>query len=189
MQFKKDQKLAIQAGTQTVTFRRWVKPQARTGGHYNIPPCGAIEVTEVAEIELSDISGVDAAAAGYESMDALRTRLSDATRPLYRIRFVYLGTDAVKVPDRSTPDGAETQALIEKLQRMDRKQPWAVTTLGLIRDHPGTRAADLAVKVDQDTATFKRNVRKLKQLGLTISLEVGYKLSPRGVAVLSETES
>ena len=29
---------------------------------------------------------------------------------------------------------------------------------------------------------FKRNVRKLKELGLTESLEVGYRLSPRGEA-------
>jgi len=32
---------------------------------------------------------------------------------------------------------------------------------------------------------FKANVRKLKALGLTESLEVGYRLSPRGEALLS----
>jgi hypothetical protein len=32
---------------------------------------------------------------------------------------------------------------------------------------------------------FKGNVRKLKELGLTESLEVGYRLSPRGRALLS----
>ena len=31
---------------------------------------------------------------------------------------------------------------------------------------------------------FKTDVRKLKELGLTESLEVGYRLSPRGEAVL-----
>lgn len=31
---------------------------------------------------------------------------------------------------------------------------------------------------------FKRRVRQLKELGLTESLEVGYRLSPRGRAVL-----
>jgi hypothetical protein len=31
---------------------------------------------------------------------------------------------------------------------------------------------------------FKADVRKLKELGLTESLEVGYRLSPRGRAVL-----
>jgi hypothetical protein len=32
--------------------------------------------------------------------------------------------------------------------------------------------------------SFKRDVRKLKELGLTESLEVGYRLSPRGAALL-----
>jgi ribosomal protein S19E (S16A) len=31
---------------------------------------------------------------------------------------------------------------------------------------------------------FKTDVRKLKELGLTESLEVGYRLSPRGQALL-----
>jgi hypothetical protein len=35
-----------------------------------------------------------------------------------------------------------------------------------------------------DTHAFKLNVRKLKNLGLTESLGTGYRLSPRGAAVL-----
>jgi hypothetical protein len=31
---------------------------------------------------------------------------------------------------------------------------------------------------------FKLNVRKLKELGLTESLDIGYRLSPRGEAVM-----
>ena len=61
---------------------------------------------------------------------------------------------------------------------------WAHQALNLISQHEGTRAGDLAPHVGQDTPTFKRNVRKLKQLGLTISLDTGYKLSPRGHAIL-----
>lgn len=47
---------------------------------------------------------------------------------------------------------------------------------------PGRRAADLAEEAGVDKAWFKQNVRKLKALGLTESLEVGYRLSPRGRA-------
>ncbi len=50
----------------------------------------------------------------------------------------------------------------------------------LIARNPGVRAGDLAPQAGQETLDFKRNVRKLKNLGLTISLEVGYRLSPRG---------
>jgi ribosomal protein S19E (S16A) len=42
----------------------------------------------------------------------------------------------------------------------------------------------LALQVDADVPSFKRRVRQLKELGLTESLEVGYRLSPRGRAVL-----
>ena len=49
---------------------------------------------------------------------------------------------------------------------------------------PGHRVDDVARHADQDRPVFKLNVRKLKELGLTESLEVGYRLSPRGEAVL-----
>jgi Mn-dependent DtxR family transcriptional regulator len=54
----------------------------------------------------------------------------------------------------------------------------------MIRDRPAARAGDLAPAMGQETQPFKRDVRKLKELGLTESLEVGYRLSPRGRAVL-----
>jgi hypothetical protein len=46
------------------------------------------------------------------------------------------------------------------------------------------RAPDLAASFGRETQPFKRDVRKLKDLGLTESLEVGYRLSPRGRAFL-----
>jgi hypothetical protein len=54
----------------------------------------------------------------------------------------------------------------------------------LIRDQPGTRAAELAARASRARLSFKADVRKLKELGLTESLEVGYRLSPRGRAFL-----
>jgi len=50
----------------------------------------------------------------------------------------------------------------------------------------GGRAGDLCRMAGQDKMSFKLNVRKLKTLGLTESLEVGYRLSPRGIALLDE---
>ena len=35
---------------------------------------------------------------------------------------------------------------------------------------------------------LKRDVRKLKNLGLTLSLRIGYRLSPRGHAYLEATD-
>jgi hypothetical protein len=46
------------------------------------------------------------------------------------------------------------------------------------------RAPDLAAGLGRETLPFKADVRKLKELGLTESLLVGYRLSPRGRAYL-----
>ena len=54
--------------------------------------------------------------------------------------------------------------------------------LDVIAARPATRAPDLAASFGRDTAPFKIDVRKLKNLGLTLSLPVGYRLSPRGEA-------
>ena len=62
--------------------------------------------------------------------------------------------------------------------------PWTQPVLRLLGKHSGVRAADLAATVGMDTPRFKANVRKLKGLGLTESLEIGYRLSPRGEAFL-----
>jgi len=60
--------------------------------------------------------------------------------------------------------------------------------LAAIRDRPETRAAELARDVGWERDSFKVHVRKLKNLGLTESLEVGYRLSPRGMVVLGALE-
>ena len=57
-------------------------------------------------------------------------------------------------------------------------------TLAIIDGQPEVRAPDLAAELGRDTASFKRDVRKLKELGLTESLEIGYRLSPAGRALL-----
>jgi hypothetical protein len=45
-------------------------------------------------------------------------------------------------------------------------------------------AANLAEMMNQNTVAFKAAARKLKNLGLTESLDVGYRISPRGRVVL-----
>ena len=78
-----------------------------------------------------------------------------------------------------------------RLRRLDagsRHGPWTRTVLELIRDRPEVRAPDLAASLGRETQPFKRDVRKLKELGLTESLERGYRLSPRGRAVLARLD-
>jgi exonuclease VII large subunit len=85
---------------------------------------------------------------------------------------------------RETPidDEAELDRLRARLRKLDERAaagPWTRQTLELIAERPATRAADLSRALGRDKASFKTDVRKLKALGLTESLEVGYRLSQR----------
>jgi hypothetical protein len=63
--------------------------------------------------------------------------------------------------------------------------PWTAEFLSLIDKHPGVRATELAAAIGWETEKLKLNVRKLKNLGLTISLGTGYRISPRGKTVMN----
>ena len=73
-------------------------------------------------------------------------------------------------------------------RRLDRMAD-ARAVLALIAAKPGVRAAELAASLGRELRPFKAGVRRLKELGLTESLEVGYRLSPRGRALLDARAS
>jgi hypothetical protein len=178
---------AIQAGEVTVTYRRWKRRQAVAGHRYRTT-VGYLEVDAVDVVEQASITAGDAKAAGYPSVGALVADLRGTPDlPLYRVRF--------HVVDEADPrdelaatgalDAAEVENITARLTRLDkasRSGPWTATTLQLIAERPEVRAADLAASVGRETQPFKLDVRKLKALGLTLSLERGYRLSPRGEA-------
>jgi hypothetical protein len=110
-----------------------------------------------------------------------------ADKQLYRVEFHLIGEDP-RVALRASHDLGEEElaSVLARLARLDRAAPtpWTRTVLQLIADHPGVVSTELAPQVGMERAPFKLNVRKLKSSGLTESLEVGYRISPRGLAVL-----
>jgi hypothetical protein len=178
---------AIRAGEVTLTYRRWKRTQAIAGHRYRTT-VGYLEVDEVAVVDLSSIAARDARAAGYPDVDALVADLRGTPDlPLYRIRFHVAATpdprdELAAAGDLSPEEVADIEARLARLDKAGRSGPWTTTTLDLIGDRPGVRAADLAASLGRETQPFKLDVRKLKALGLTLSLEVGYRLSPRGEA-------
>jgi hypothetical protein len=182
----------IQDGSITVTVRRWRRLQAIAGRRYRTA-AGMIEVEAVDEIQPADLTEADARAAGSPTVTALLGDLpqrEDAS--LYRLRF-----HAVTEPDPRDELAADARlsaddvaALDRRLARLDGASatgPWTAATLALIKRRPAVRAAELAAELGRERAPFKLDVRKLKALGLTISLERGYRLSPRGRAYLRRT--
>jgi hypothetical protein len=187
MLFKKKILEGIQNGSVTLAYRRWRRPTVREGGTL-LTPVGELSIGSVSTVSLVSISAADAGLAGYESRDALLAELTRrAEGEFYRIELGSLGPDP-RIRLRDLPaTGDEFQTIQKKLQRLDSYpgvRAWTLRVLEVLSSHPGVRAGDLCCLVDQEKDQFKRNVRKLKNLGLTESLGIGYRLSRRGQALL-----
>ena len=156
-------------------------------------PIGQLQILAVSQIAEGDITEDDARRAGYASREVLRADLASRTEGiLYRIELGALGPDPrIALRLRDSLSDEELVAVKSKLAKLDAGAPggaWTRRVLQLIRDNPAVRAGDLCKAVEMERLPFKANVRKLKALGLTESLEVGYRLSPRGDALLSHAE-
>lgn len=178
---------AIVAGDMDLAFRRWRRPTVKTGGTLTTA-VGVLAIDAVDAIDEADMTDADAIRAGFPSSEVLLQWLARREGHLYRIRLRWAGEDPrVQLRERadlSDEETAEIRSRLDRYDRASRKGPWTDATLALIRGHPETLAATLAHVEGWEKAWFKGNVRKLKALGLTESLDVGYRLSPRGRAFL-----
>ena len=181
MLFTADSWPGIADGSITVTFRAWKRAQAKQGGRYRIAGM-LLEATDVRQVQVSEITADDARRAGAADLDSLLARLGEA-ETVWRVDFVHLGTDD-RIVRRTETSPEDLSAVVARLARLDRNGQWTRTTLQLIDRYPGIVSTTLAGHAGQERAAFKLNVRKLKELGLTESLDIGYRLSSRGEAVL-----
>jgi hypothetical protein len=171
-------------GSITLAFRRWRSARAKAGSRHRTP-FGVVEIVSVEVVD--DVSDAEAVRAGFPDRAALSTALR-GSGDLYRVEFRWVGEDPrIALRERDRLSDEEWRELEARLTRLDRRGPWTVELLRLIDTHPGVRAPDLAASLGRETLPFKRDVRKLKELGLTESLRVGYRLSPRGRAWLART--
>jgi hypothetical protein len=186
--FKRDVLDGLADGRITVVFRRWARPRVRAGSEFRTA-VGVLAVDAVDELTFAEVTEEDARRAGFSSRTALVDDLaSQRDGRVYRIALHVAGPDPrVELRGRDALTGDELAEVERRLARLDaasRHGAWTLAVLCLIRDRPEVRAGDLAPTRGQETLAFKRDVRKLKELGLTESLEVGYRLSARGRAVL-----
>jgi hypothetical protein len=178
--FKLAQLEAIAAGEVDLQFRCWDRPRARAGGR-QVTAVGVIRIDDVRVVRR--ISRRDARRAGFDSPDAVVAAL----RPdgdLYRIELHLEGPDPRLALRETVATGDELAALRAKVERL----PWGLDYLRAIRDNPAVRAEELAASFGVEKRVFKPRVRRLKELGLTISLSPGYRLSPRGEAFLAQND-
>ena len=193
MLFKQRLWAGMRDGSITVTYRRWKRLQAKVGGHYRTG-AGLLQVDAIDVVDDASFTDDEARRAGYPDRATLVAELDRyPDGDLYRIAFHHVGDDPRHAlrEDAALSD-ADHEAIAARLARYDRaspRGPWARATLELIAARPAVRAGDLAASLGRDKASFKVDVRKLKELGLTESLEVGYRLSPRGKAVLARLDA
>ena len=179
---------AIVAGDVTLAFRRWTRPTVKAGGRLRTV-VGELRIEAVDAVPIGKITAGDARAAGFASRDSLVAELRRREGVVYRIRLAFGGADprpALRRRGRMSKAGlVELLRTIERIDARARTGAWVREFLERIEASPATRAADLAATVGIATAPFKQRVRRLKELGLTESLEVGYRLAPRGRAALA----
>ncbi len=184
MLFYEDFLKGVKAGKLSLAFRRWNRARVKVGSRLRTQ-LGVVEVLDVAEIKDADVTDRDAKAAGYTGKEQLLEELSKREGQLFRVELKYSGQDErISLRSQATISAAELEQLKAKLAGYERKGAWTRETLELIAKRPATLAAKLAKSFGLETQFFKRRVRQLKDLGLTESLEVGYRISPRGKAYL-----
>lgn len=180
MLFKNAILLKVRAGEVTIAVRRWAKPSVKVGGTLNTF-VGQLAIDDIRPVSEAEITEADAVAAGEASRADLLAALAKGKSDLHRITFHLAGADprlALRADDELSD--ADLAALKKRLARMDAGGAWTAKVLDLIAAHPGRRAGDLAPMAGMELLDFKVRVRRLKDLGLTISLGTGYKISPRG---------
>jgi hypothetical protein len=176
----------IVAGRIRVVFRTWRKPTVKTGGTLRTR-MGVLAIESVEPVTLRQITRQDVEQSGFAERNLLLRSLEGRAGTLYRIRLKLLGADP-RIALRQKPlRGSERDTVAKRLARMDAASsegPWTRQYLELIEARPAQRAPELAELVGLETKPFKQRVRRLKELGLTESLKIGYRLSPRGHSYL-----
>ena len=189
--FKKAFHAGLVGGAITLTFRRWDKPRVKAGGRYRCHPIGVLEVDAVDRVTVAAITAAEAVAAGFDDCQALLSYLAELgpvtpTTELWRVSLHHDGDgDRVAGALDEVLSPADVEIIRGKLAKLDRLAPWTAATLAIIGAQPQVVARVLAAQLGRETLAFKVDVRKLKQLGLTQSFEIGYELSPRGRAYLA----
>jgi hypothetical protein len=178
-------------GSVTLAFRRWRKQDVSVGSTFRTVS-GVVRVDDVGVVDPDAITDQEAVAAGWQDADRLRRQLDKVTEgETYRVVLSWAGPDPRvalrESTDLSDDDVAAIDAKLARLDRASSHGPWTMATLDIIRRRPHTRAPDLAAEMGRERDPFKIDVRKLKNLGLTRSFDVGYEVSPRGTSYLEKT--
>lgn len=188
MLIKQDVLRKIRSGEITLQFRRWKRRTVKPGGTLKTS-VGVLAIGAITPVDAAAVTDAEARRAGFvDAADFLDWLDTMKPGDLDRIEVSFQGEDpraALRQDDDLSE--AELDAIVATLDSFDARSDtgsWTMTAMTLIERHPGCPAEQLAREAGQEKLPFKARIRKLKALGLTESLDVGYLLSPRGRKVL-----
>jgi hypothetical protein len=173
----------IAEGRVTLAFRRWRRAPPADGSSLR-SPVGVLRLDRITVVDEGAITAADVRCTGLSREELLESISGPGT--LLRIELRLAGADPRIALRARVPKRDEIEAIVARLARIDAASstPWTTRYLQLIEAQPAVVSHVLAQRVGAEVLPFKRRVRQLKELGLTESLEVGYRLSPRGRAVI-----
>lgn len=190
MLFNQNHLKGVKNGSITLAFRKWKRPSVKEGSLIKTA-IGQVKIISINPTNASEITSREAAKAGFASLEELLKLL--ATIPagtIYKIKLAYHSPDPrIALRSQTTITNDEFEILKAKLDRLDtysREGHWTRDILMAIQKHPRLKAAELAKLLSKEKDWLKINIRKLKNLGLTISHDPGYEIAPLGKAFLKK---
>ncbi len=184
MLFKEKHLHGIKAGTVQYAFRKWDKAAVKEGSEINTT-IGLLRIDSITEVSADSITTADSLKAGFTNkQDLLDSFRPIASGKIFKMEIRYLSEDPrIKLRERVHLHEEELHQLSKRLANLDlhgAQGPWTRKILSTIAAHPHLRAVDLASLTGFEKEWLKLHIRKLKNLGLTISHPVGYEISPLG---------
>lgn len=179
----------IRSGELSLAYRCWKTPRVKKGSLIKTA-LGLVEILDISETEPSKISSTDYRRAGFEELSDLLELLKSCQGKVFKISLRFHSSDPRRALQAQTSlSKSELLKLQNKLARLDhfsKKGDWTHRVLKAIQENPRMRAADLAHSLSLDKDWLKIQIRKLKNLGLTISEPKGYRISPLGEFYLKQ---
>lgn len=190
MLFKQIHLHQIKDGNISLAFRKWKRPLVNKGTLVKTS-VGQIEIVDISEVDQENISYKEAIRAGYKDLADLIGVLTAIDKGnIYKIWVKYHSPDPRIILREQTKLSDEEfnriKLNLDRLDKYSKQGNWILNILQAIRDNPKLRAQELAAKTGKQKDWLKPNIRKLKSLGLIVSHEVGYTISPRGMIILDK---
>lgn len=192
MLFKQIHLVGIKSGEITVAFRKWKRVSVKSGSllHTSV---GLLEIGEIRVVNEIDITEEEAIQAGFISKkQLLKSFLSNNGGHIFKISVRYHSEDPrIKLREETVISEQRYTDLKKKLQKLDdysKYGHWTNKVIYTIKENPNLHTIGIAKLTGFEKEWLKLNIRKLKNLGLTISHTVGYEISPLGNEYLKKID-